>query len=339
MKVTERIFGKMPDGREVKIFDLETSAGLGMSITNYGCIITSVRMPDRNGRVEEIVAGFPELEPYLGDHPSFGTIVGRFANRIGDARFVIDGKEYELSKNEDPNHLHGGFEGFDKKLWDCEVETSESEARLVFKYTSPHMEEGYPGNVACGVVYTLLDNNFLWMSFAAQTDAATHVNLTHHGYYNLGGFKEKITDHLLQLNASSYLELDEKQIPTGKFLKCSENDMDFRELRNVIVPLDHCFVMDDVPDRMQPKVQLVHEASGRRLSIRSTQPGVQVYTGNFLDGTLKGHNGIAYTKQSAICMETQHFPDSPNKPEFPSTLLRPGENYEHMVFYRFDVVK
>jgi len=339
MKVTERIFGKMPDGREVKIFDLETNSGLGMSITNYGCIITSVRMPDRNGKVEEIAAGFPQLEPYLGEHPYFGVIVGRFANRIGGARFAIDGKDYELGKNQDPNHLHGGFEGFDKKLWECDVEASESEAKLIFRYTSPHMEEGYPGNLQCEVVYSLLDNNFLWMSFSAETDAPTHVNLTHHGYYNLGGFKNKITDHLLQLNASSYLELDEKQIPTDRILDCSESDMDFRKLRNVKVPLDHCFVMDDHPEKMQPKVQLIHESSGRRLSMRSTQPGVQVYTGNFLDGTLKGHDEVAYTQHSAICLETQDFPDSPNKPGFPSTLLRPGKKYEHMVFYQFDVVK
>ncbi|TVQ94610.1 MAG: galactose mutarotase [Bacteroidetes bacterium] len=339
MKVTERIFGKMPDGREVKIFELETSAGLGMSITNYGCIITSIRMPDRNGKVEEISAGFPQLESYLGEHPYFGAIVGRFANRIGGASFVIDGKKYELGKNQDPNHLHGGFEGLDKKLWDCKVEASESDAKLIFRYKSPDLEEGYPGNLLCEVMYSLLDNNFLWMSFSAETDAPTHVNLTHHGYYNLGGFKNKITDHLLQLKSSSYLELDESFIPTGRLLDCKENDMDYNDLRKVKVPLDNCFVMDEDPDYLQPKVRLVHEPSGRSLSIRSTQPGVQVYTGNFLDGTLKGHNDVSYMQHSAICLETQDFPDSPNKPGFPSTLLRPGERYEHMVFYQFDVVK
>jgi aldose 1-epimerase len=339
MKVTERIFGNLPDGREVKIFDLETSAGLGMSITNYGCIITSVRMPDRNGRVEEIAAGFPDLEPYLGDHPYFGAIVGRFANRIGGAGFSIDGEKYHVSANKGKDHLHGGFEGFDRKLWDCEAEMGESEVRLTFRYISPHLEEGFPGNLKTEVVYTLLDNNSLWMTFSAQTDAPTHVNLTNHGYYNLGGFKNDVTDHKLRIHASSFLELNDDLIATGKLLDCGENDMDFRDFNNVKLPMDHCFVMDNLPEKMQPKVQLIHETSGRRLSIRSTQPGLQVYTGNYLDGTLMGHNNLAYQQYSAICLETQGLPNSPNISSFPSTLLRPGEEYQQMVFYQFDVMK
>ena len=339
MKVTERIFGKMPDGREVKIFDLEASAGLGLSITNYGCIITSVRMPDREGNVEEIAAGFPQLESYLGDHPYFGAIVGRVANRIGGARFQIDGKEYKISANKGKDHLHGGFEGFDRKLWDCEAEVGESEAKITFRYTSPHLEEGYPGNLKNEVVYTFLDNNTLWMTFSAETDAPTHVNLTNHGYYNLGGFKNDVTDHKLRIHASSFLELNDELIATGKMLGCAENDMDFRDFRNVKLPMDHCFVMDDLPEKMKPKVQLIHEASGRRLSIRSTQPGLQVYTSNYLEGTLTGHNNMAYEQYSAICLETQGLPNSANISEFPSTLLRPGEKYLQMVFFQFDVVK
>jgi aldose 1-epimerase len=339
MKVTERIFGKMPDGREVKIFDLETSGGMGLSITNYGCIITSVRMPDRNGKVEEIAAGFPQLEPYLGEHPYFGAIVGRVANRIGGARFEIDGREYIISANNGKDHLHGGFVGFDRKLWDCEAEIGESEAKITFRYTSPHLEEGYPGNLKSEVVYTLLDNNKLWMTFSAETDAPTHVNLTNHGYYNLGGFKNDVTDHKLRIHASSFLELNDELIATGRLRDCGKNDMDFRNFRNVKLPMDHCFVMDDHPEKMEPKVQLIHEASGRRLSLRSTQPGLQVYTSNYLDGTLIGHNGVAYQQYSAICLETQGFPNSPNITSFPSTLLNPGEKYQQMVFFQFDVVK
>ncbi len=339
MKVKERIFGKLPDGRKVKIFDLETSGGLGLSITNYGCIITSVRMPDRNGKVEEIAAGFPQLESYLGKHPYFGAIVGRVANRIGGARFKIDGKEYKLSANQGKDQLHGGFEGFDRKLWDCDVETNDSEVRMIFRYLSPHLEEGYPGNLKTEVVYTLLDNNTLWMTFSAETDAPTHVNLTNHGYYNLGGFKNDVSDHLLRVQASSFLELNDELIATGKLLDCAENDMDFRDFINVKLPMDYCFVMDEKSEKMEPKVQLFHEASGRRLSIRSTQPGLQVYTSNYLDGTLKGHNDLAYQQYSAICLETQGLPNSANISEFPSTLLRPGEKYQQMVFCLFDVIE
>ncbi len=313
-------------------------------ITNYGGIITSMEMPGRDGRRQEITAGFDSLAPYLGNHPHFGVIVGRFANRIANGSFTIEGKEYFLPANNGPNHLHGGSGGFHTKLWDHLMETFDDHAVLRLKYNSPHLEAGYPGNLEAEVTYTVSDDNSMEVVFHATTDRATHVNLTGHAYFNLGGFAETIGSHRLMLNADQYLELDDVQIPTGRMLNCRGTNFYFRQpvrLAENKVPaeleLDHCFVLNDQRSPDEAAAMLHHEASGRRLRIYTTQPGIQVYTSNSLDGSTRGHGGIAYLKHHAICLETQHFPDTPNHNNFPSTLLKPGNQYHHTTRYVFDV--
>lgn len=329
MKTTTTTFGHLPDGREVKLFRFESKKGLIVSITNYGGIITSILSPDRDGTLGEITAGFPDLDSYLRPHPHFGVIVGRFANRIAKGRFSIGEKEYELSLNDPPNHLHGGDGGFHGKLWEYALVENPDSTNLILSYNSPHMEEGYPGNLKAFVVYTLNDENEIIITFLAETDADTHVNLTSHSYFNLGGFKDTIFDHQLMVNAKHHLELDNTQIPTGKMLPCKGSSFDFTSplLNKVSHPMDNCFVLDPEREKEDPSAILYHEGTGRKLTVYSTQPGIQVYTSNFLDGSLTGHNETAYQKHQAICLETQHFPDTPNHENFPSTLLKPGEPY------------
>ncbi len=344
MRVSKTHFGELAGGREVYLFGFACKNGLIVKITNYGGIITSIQMPGRDGRKEELTTGFDSLEPYLGDHPNFGVIVGRFANRIANGRFAIDGKEYHLPVNNGPNHLHGGPDGFHSQLWGYTLDTQNDRAVLKLSLTSPHMDAGYPGRLETQVTYTVFDDNRLRMDFHATTDQATHVNLTGHAYFNLGGFSETIEGHQLMLNAHQYLELDDVQIPTGRKRNCRGTAFDFRKparLSDNRVPhayeMDHCFVLDEDRGPGTAAAMLCHEASGRRLKVFTTQPGIQVYTSNFLDGSISGHNGISYQKHHAICLETQHFPDAPNQPAFPSTLLRPGETYQHSIQYVFDL--
>lgn len=343
MMFKNNLFGVLPDGREARLFNIITPKGLEVSITNFGGIITSIKAPDRQGVSEEITAGFPALEGYLKDHPYFGVIAGRFANRIAKGRFVIDGKTYKLQVNNRPNHLHGGNKGFHTRLWDYEVSENPGSISVHLRYLSPHLEEGYPGNLMARVTYTIKEENELEIEFEAETDATTHVNLTNHAYFNLGGFQKDIFDHQLMLDANHYLELDETQIPTGKMLSCENTFYDYRpipeiekSLRQLRAPMDHCFVLNHGHSLKSPAAILFHPSSGRMLSLFCTQPGIQVYTANFLDGRMRGHQGIDYQKHHAICLETQHFPDSPNHSGFPSTLLKPGEKYKHTSRFAFE---
>lgn len=342
MIVEKKIFGVLPDKREAMLFKFITCNGLEVSISNYGGIITSIKVPDRYGQVREITAGFSTLDQYLQGHPYFGAIVGRYANRIGGGRFTINGNNYTLSVNEGANHLHGGDMGFDKKLWHYHLAEYNDKAVLELKYLSPHMEEGYPGNLKAGVIYSIGDNNELSVLFTGETDMPTHLNMTSHCYFNLSGFEDNIHDHKLMLNSSAYLETDEQGIPTGEIIAIENNHLDFRRLKNPGEAvnmsdgvLDHCFVIDKSSDSEIPAALIKHEDSGRNLAICTTQPGVQVYTGNFLDGTITGHNATVYSKHCAICIEPQHFPDTPNHPEFPSTLLVPGEKYFQRIRFVF----
>ena len=343
MQVTQKIFGKLPDGREVMLFTFACSAGMQFSIMNFGGIITSLQMPDRNGKVEEITSGFPDFEDYLKPHPFFGAIIGRFANRISNPGFSIDGVHYPLTMNNGDCQLHGGFNGFDKKLWDFELKEFSDKATLKLKYRSIDLEEGYPGNVNAKVTYTVQDNNSLEIEYKAATDKPTHVNLTNHAYYNLGGFKNTIEDHEMFINSATYLELNEKLTATGKRISCKGTVYDFLKLSRLAdnnIPaeheLDYCFVFPENRNVEEPVAVLSHPGSGRRLKLFTTQPSMQVYSCNFWDGSLHGHNGTIYNKYGALALETQHLPNSPNIPEFPSTLLLPGEQYRQRSVYVFE---
>ncbi len=345
MKVSTLSFGELPNGEQAKLFCFETDNGMRVKITNYGGIITSIEVPDRNGKSEEITAGFPSLDKYLQGHPHFGVIVGRFANRIANGRFRIFGKEYSLPINNGPNHLHGGNEGFHTKLWNYELQHSEQHAKLILTYISKHHEEGYPGNLRVTIVYTIHNSNRINITFQAKTDAHTHVNLTSHCYFNLSGFRGTIHDHTLFVNANHYLEVNENLIPTGELIPVVNSPFDLTSPKRLSSCLellsdgfDHCFALNDPGYQSPLCAKLSHEESGRTMSVFCSQPGLQVYTGNSLDGTHIGHNNTAYIKHGAICLETQHFPNTPNQRSFPSTLLTPGETYLHEATLSFGII-
>jgi aldose 1-epimerase len=345
MKATTTLFGHTQDGQEAKLFTFETHNGLSVNITNFGGIITSIKTPDKDGKAEEIAAGFDNLEEYLKGHPHFGVIVGRFANRIAKGKFTIDGAEYTLPINNGPNHLHGGDNGFHNKLWDYKLESDSEKATLTLSYISPHLEAGYPGNLKVTVIYTVQSNNTLQIDFYATTDAPTHVNLTSHSYFNLSGFKEDIFAHELYLNSSKYVEVDETQIPTGRLAPSKSSLFDFSQSRllgpsimGIDGGIDHCFVLNHDYDISKAAAKLLHHESGRKLSLYCTHPGIQVYTGNSLDGNYAGHNRTVYNKNWAVCLEMQHFPDTPNQPTFPSTLLKPGEEYHQKAKFVFETM-
>lgn len=338
MKISDTLFGKLEDGRQARLFTMICANGFSLSITNYGATLTSIKMPDRTGKAAEIIAGFPNLEGYLAPHPYFGATVGRFANRITGAKFTINNTEYPLSSAHEFYQLHGGVGGFHSRLWDYSLEEGDGYAVVSLSYLSPHLEDGYPGNLSAEVTYTVYEDNRLEIEFSALTDKTTHVNLTNHAYFNLSGFTEDLISHKLFLNADRYLELDEHQLPTGKYLQVKDTEYDFTSstpLNPTETELDFCFVLKPRSPG-EASAFLNHAGSGRKLTLFTTQPGIQVYTSNFLDGSLCGHGGTCYEKHSAVCLETQHFPDSPNKPAFPSTLLKPGEKYHQKTFFFFE---
>ncbi len=341
MYISDTFFGKLPDGRESRLFQVATKNGLQISITNFGGIITSIKMPDRNGVVKEICAGFEKFDDYLKPHPQFGALIGRYAGRIAAGLFKIDDTFYQLNLNNPHYQLHGGETGFHTRLWDYQLEENEESASIKLNYKSLHLEEGFPGNLSAEVIYTIFDDNRLVIEYSAQTDQPTHVNLTNHAYFNLSGFEEDISSHCLTINADKFVELNELMLPTGKFIDCEKSPFDFRNPvllseRNIPyqIELDNSFVFQEV-DTKSPLAILHHNKSGRKINVWSTQPGIQVYSGNFLDGSLRGHNGQKYFRHSAICLETQHFPDSPNHLNFPSTLLKPKEKYHHIATFQF----
>lgn len=343
MIVNTSTFGYLLNGDEVKLFTFKSPNQLEIKISNYGGIITSIKSPDRNGNVDEICAGFDNLDQYLNGHPHFGVIVGRFANRIANGKFTINNKLFELPVNNGKNHLHGGDNGFHTKLWDYKLIEGKDYASLRLSYLSPDREEGYPGNLRVNITYSIHDDNCLIIDFEAQSDEQTHVNLTSHGYFNLNGFKSDIRNHYLSLDSISYIEVDESQIPTGIIKNCFGTPFDFskrRVLRDSIDEnpngIDHCFELNTPRDIIKPAAELIDKESGRSIVVYTSQPGIQVYTGNSLDGSLRGHKGTAYHKQWAICLETQHFPDTPNQPNFPTTLLEPNVKYHHQTRFQFD---
>lgn len=337
MKIPRKSFGHLADGRQVDLFTLKNNNGLEIQITNFGGIITKILMPDKVGKVEDIVLGFDTLEEYIFNPPYFGCITGRVAGRIKNAQFELDGKVYLLSSNQGQHHLHGGFKGFNSKLWD--VVHSENNL-LVLKYCSIDGEEGYPGNLELEVNYRLTNENELHIEYRATTDKATPVNLTNHSYFNLSG-KADVLDHRIQIEADHYLETDIELIPTGRCLPVAFTAYDFQREKSIGEDIkttnggyDDTFVLEQSDGRLQFIAQATDPESGRSLEVLTTEPGLVFYSGNFLENC-HGKNGKIYQKHSGFCFEMQHFPDTPNRPEFPTVILRPGEQYQQHTMFRF----
>jgi len=311
-------------------------------ITPYGGILTELHVPDRAGKTADVVLGFKDLSGYLAGHPYFGSTIGRFGNRISQARFTLDGKEYRLAANNGENHLHGGIRGFDKVLWAAEPFTSGKDAGLRLSYTSPDGQEGYPGKLDVVLVYTLTATGDLRLDFTATTDAATPVNLTHHSYFNLKGEGQgTILDHQVQLFCDRYTPVGADLIPTGQVLPVAGTPLDFttphligERIAQVPGGYDHNFLFPE-GSGLRQVARVVEPASGRTMEVLTTEPGTQLYTGNFLDGTLTGKAGAKYPQHGGFCVEPQKCPDSPNQPGFPSCILRPGDTYRHTIVYRF----
>lgn len=344
MSANKESFGKTPDGKQVDLYTLTNTSGIRARITSFGAILVSLEVPDRNGNLADITLGFDKLDGYLGEHPYFGAIVGRYANRIGKAAFKLDGVEYKLAANNDVNHLHGGIKGFDKKVWRLEdVGVEGGGAMVKMSYISEDGEEGYPGNLACSVTYTLTEDDKLKISYEAETDKKTVVNLTNHSYFNLAGQGAgDILSHELMLNADKYTVVDEGLIPTGENRSVKDTPMDFTtpmtigsRIGQVEGGYDHNYVLNSGGGTLALAAKVYEPTSGRAMEVHTDQPGVQFYTGNFLDGSVTGKAGKVYQKNYGFCLETQHFPDSPNKPDFPSVVLHPGQKYTTETVLRF----
>ncbi len=341
MSIKKEPFGKIGD-KNVDLFTLTNKNGMVTKITNFGGIVTQLYTPDRQGKLANVVLGFEDLKGYLGDHPYFGAIIGRVGNRIAHGKFSLEGEKYELYINNGPNHLHGGKEGFDKKIWDATTTEAADADVLRLHYLSEDMEEGYPGNLDVTVEYRLTNDNELVIEYFGETDKATHVNMTQHNYYNLNGCVKNVHDHIVQIHAEQYTEVGEESIPTGRIFEVENTPLDFRipkrlgdDIHNVEGGFDHNYVLSEEKSELRKIAEVYDPDSGRVMEVETTEPGVQLYTSNYLDGSLTGTDGITYHKQFALCLETQHFPNSPNIPHFPSTILKPGNKYHHLTVYRF----
>ena len=351
--IEKAAYGTLPDGRSADIYTLHNAAGMTAKITNYGGIIVSLTAPDKDGTFEDVTLGVDSLANYIKGTPFFGALVGRYGNRIAKGKFTLDGKSYTLVTNNMGNHLHGGTVGFDKVLWTA-TPVEGDEPALKLTYLSKDGEEGYPGNLSVTVTYTLQKDNALKIDYQATTDKPTVVNLTNHTYFNLtGGAKRDILDHVLTLNADRYVPVDKTLIPTGNLAPVAGTPFDFTKPTRVGdhindstdvqikygLGYDHCWVLRDSSHNLKPTATVYEPTSGRVMEVQTTEPAVQFYTGNFLDGTVMGREGKPYPKRYAICLETEHYPDSPNQPKFPTTVLRPGQTYKTTTVYQFSVKK
>jgi len=346
VKLTQRPFGQTPYG-DAALYTFANDNGLEVSITNYGGAITSIIVPDRSGNPGDVVFGYETVEEYV-KHPRFmGALIGRYANRIAQGKFSLNGIEYQLAQNNGANHLHGGVKAFHKVLWSAESEQLPHEAVLHLTYFSKDGEENYPGNLSVKVDYVVNDHNEMEIRYSATTDKDTIINLTNHSYFNLAG-GGSILDHELLINADAFTSVSEELIPTGEISKVEGTPMDFRAVQKIGSRIkepydqlrftggyDHNFVLKDSETPLKLAARAFDAKSGRVLEVLTTQPGLQFYSGNFLDGLIPGKGGVTYEKYSAMCLETQHFPDSPNHQNFPSTVLRKGEMFEELAVFRF----
>lgn len=348
-KVTRQPFGTTKDGKSVELFTLRNKNGTEARITNYGGIVVSLLVPDRNGKMGDVVLGYDKLDEYIADNPYFGALIGRVGNRIGNAKFTLDGVEYKLPANDGINTLHGGVKGFDKVVWDAaEVEVQDG-AALRLKYVSPDGEEGFPGTLVAEVVYSVTDANELKIDYSAVTDKSTVVNLTHHSYFNLAGAENGlILDHMLTIDADKITPVDSNLIPTGELRSVEGTPLDFRKPTRIGERIsvddeqlkrgrgyDHNWVLNKSTNELTKVARVEEPVSGRIMEVYTTEPGLQFYSGNFLTGKQVGKKGHPYAYRSGFCLETQHFPDTPNKREFPSILLDPGKKYTTTTVYKF----
>lgn len=345
--ITKATFGKLADGKEVFVYTLKNRNNVQMQVINYGGIITSLLVPDKNGVLEDVVLGFDTLSSYESGNPFFGSLIGRYGNRIGKGTFTLDGKQYTLAQNNNGEHLHGGLKGFDKRFWNIEEIPAANGQALKLTYTSSAMEEGYPGTLQVEVVYTLTNENEVKIDYKATTDKKTIINLTNHSYFNLtGNVKRDILDHQVMLYAHQFVPVGKTLIPTGELKDVTNTPFDFRSVSTIGARIndkdeqlengqgyDHTWVLGNA-DSLKLAASVYEPVSGRAMEVFTTEPGVQFYTGNFLKGSI-GKGGIAYPKRFGFCLETQHYPDSPNKPNFPSVVLGPGETYRSETIYHF----
>ncbi len=348
--ITKTAFGRTPDGTAVDLYTLRNAKGMEATIMTYGGIVTSLKVPDKNGRFDDVVLGYDTLDGYLKSSPYFGALIGRYGNRIARGRFSLDGVEYTLAVNNAPNALHGGLKGFDKVVWTVvEAGVGEHGPKLELTYLSKDGEEGYPGNLKVKATYTLTDDNALQLKFKATTDQDTVCNLTHHSYFNLAGGGD-VLGHVVQINADRFTPVDSGLIPTGELAPVAGTPFDFRtptpigahindtnnEQIRFAGGFDHNWVLNQKsPGELTLAARVTEPAGGRTLEVWTTSPGVQFYTGNFLDGTITGKGGRVYQFRNAFCLEPQHFPDSPNHPAFPTTELKPGQTYKNTIIYKF----
>jgi aldose 1-epimerase len=347
--ITEKPFGFTAEGKQAVLYTLVNKHGMEATITNYGAIIVSLKVPDRNGKIDDVTLGYSTLDEYIKETPYFGAIVGRYGNRIAKGKFTLDGQTYTLATNNNENHLHGGDKGFDKVIWHGEPKKCFGAVGLQLTYHSVDGEEGYPGNLLSTVTYYLTNKNEIKIIYNATTDQATPVNLTHHSYFNLAGQGNgDILGHEMMINANRFTPVDSSLIPTGEFKAVKHTPMDF----TISTPIgarvnqkykqlkygmgyDHNWVLNDYNGNMQLAARVYEPTSGRVMEVLTTEPGVQFYCGNFLDGSNVGKGGKVYNHRNGFCLETQHFPDSPNQSGFPSTILKPGEKYKQKTIYRF----
>ncbi len=349
VKVSKAPFGKTSGGKPVAIYTLTNPGGMEAKITNYGGIVTQLHVPDRNGQLGDVVLGYDKLSSYIKASPYFGCIAGRYANRIAKGRFSIEGTEYQLATNNGENHLHGGKVGLDKRVWNAKEVRGIGRAGIELSYLSPDGEEGYPGNLDCKVTYWLSVQNELEIQYEATTDKATHLNLTHHSYFNLAGAGSgDILNHEVELFADKFVPTDAGNIPLGKLDSVKGTPFDFLSPHTIGERIgqkdqqlsvgkgyDHNWVINSTGKGLELAARVTEAKSGRVMEVLTDQPGIQFYTGNFLDGSNVGKDGKIYQHRNAFCLETQKFPDSPNNPSYPSSLLEPGQTYKHMCVYRF----
>ena len=349
MSITQEAFGATADGTAADIFTLASPDGFEARITNYGGIVVSLTAPDREGSPADVVLGYETLAEYIADSPYFGALVGRYGNRIGGAKFTLDGVEYPLAVNDGENSLHGGIKGFDKVVWQAETDETDAGPALTLRYDSADGEEGYPGNLSVQVVYTWTAGPALRIDYTATTDKPTPLNPTHHSYFNLAGAGEgDILSHEMTIAADRFTPVDGGLIPTGELRPVVATPMDFRAPTPIGARIgandeqlklgggyDHNWVLNNTDGSLTLAARVVEPASGRVMEVLTTEPGIQFYSGNFLDGDNVGKGGKAYEHRTGLCLETQHFPDSPNRPEFPTTILQPGQTYTQTTVYRF----
>jgi aldose 1-epimerase len=342
LKISKKTFGILSNGKKVYLYTLK-AGDLGFSMTNYGAIWTSLLIPSKKGRTEDVLLGYSDFSPHAYNKPYLGATIGRFGNRIGNARFSLNDRVYTLYKNDGLHSLHGGRRGFDKLRWKAESYEEKDGVFVRFELESPDGEEGFPGNLKAVVSYGLTKSNEIIANYEARSDASTPVNLTNHSYFNLAGEGSgDILSHEVLLHSSSYVEVDKNLIPTGKLTPVQNTPFDFRTRKSIGKDLvaagggfDHCFALEGESGKLRPCAEVSDPVSGRNMKVFTTQPGVQFYTGNFLDGVI-GKAGSVYNKHAGFCLETQHFPDTPNRPEFPPAIFGPGKDYHEKAVFAFD---